>query len=146
MRRHPVVVIALLAMAACSAYRPITRPPLPRDEVQLTFLSPRNLVGRTESGSSRRLENVTVIRGRIATMAPDTMHLFVASARGPEGEISGVPTDLIVAVPRDWYPTVQERHLSKTPLKTAGYVALGVLAAAVLLLALALGSAGGGGY
>ena len=138
-RRFQVSVVACIALlTACSAYRPLTRPPLPRDEVRMTFLSPRNLIGRTESGRSVPLNSVTEVRGRIAAIAADSVRLFVASARGPDGELRGIPADILVAIPRDWYPLVQERHTSAKPLKWVGYAALGVLAVLVLAVGLAL--------
>ena len=64
-RAVALLAIAILSAAGCSAYRPLSRPPLPRDEVRLSFLSPRNLVGRTEGGTLVRLNAVTELRGSI---------------------------------------------------------------------------------
>ena len=135
---HASAFVCMALAIACTGYRPLTRPPLPRDEVRMTFLSPRNLIGRTESGRSVPLNSVTELRGRIAAIAADSVRLFVASARGPDGELRGIPADILVAIPRDWYPLVQERHTSAKPLKWVGYAALGVLAVLVLAVGLAL--------
>ena len=133
------MALACIALSiACTAYRPLTRAPLPSDEVRMSFLSPRNLVGRTESGRAVRLDSVTELRGRIAAIAADSVRLFVASARGPDGELGGIPSDVMVAIPRDWYPLVQERYTSTKPVKWIGYAALGVLAVLVLAVGLAL--------
>ena len=139
--RQTIRLAALVCLAlavGCTGYRPLSRAPLPRDEVRMTFLSPRNLVGRTESGRSVPLNSVTEVRGRIAAIAADSVRLFLASARGPDGELGGIPTDVIVAIPRDWYPLVQERYTSVKPLKWVGYAALGVLAVLVLAVGVAL--------
>lgn len=135
---RPGVLVCAALLVACTGYRPLSRAPLPRDEVRMTFLSPRNLVGRTESGRSVPLNSVTEVRGRIAAIAADSVRLFVASARGPDGELEGIPSDVMVAIPRDWYPLVQERYTSAKPLKWVGYAALGVLAVLVLAVGLAL--------
>lgn len=141
-RAVAVLVVAVLSTAGCSAYRPLSRPPLPRDEVRLSFLSPRNLVGRTEGGRSIPLNAVTELRGSIASIAPDTMRLFVSSARGLNGEVGGIPANVMVAVPRDWYPLVQERYTSAKPATWIGYGALAVLAILVLSIGLALEDGG----
>ena len=143
-RAVALVAVAILSTVGCSAYRPLSRPPLPRDEVRVSFLSPRNLVGRTEGGAAMRLNAVTELRGSIAAMAPDTMRLFVSSARGPDGEVGGLSGNVMVAVPRDWYPLVQERYTSAKPAKWVGYAALGALAVLVLAIVLALDDSGGG--
>jgi hypothetical protein len=136
---RPVAALAIVTLvAACTAYRPLTRQPLPRDDVRLTFLSPRDVSGQTDAGRIITLRRVTELRGSIASIAPDTVRLFVASARGPDGDVGGVPSGLMVAVARDWYPTMQERHTSMTPVKTLGLVALAALALLVLGIGLAL--------
>jgi hypothetical protein len=134
-----IVAVAIVFTTACSAYRPLSRPPLPRDEVRVSFLSPRNLVGRTEGGTAIRLNAVTELRGSIAAMAPDTMRLFVSSARGPDGEIGGLSGNVMVAVPRDWHPLVQERYTPARPARWVGYAAVAVLAIALLSIGLAVG-------
>ena len=136
---RPLATLAIVAtVAACTAYRPLTRQPLPRDDVRLTFLSPHDVPGQTDAGRTMTLRRVTELRGSIASIAPDTVRLFVTSARGPDGDVDGLPSGLMVAVARDWYPTMQERHTSMTPVKTLGYVALAGLALLVLGIGLVL--------
>ena len=136
--RPCAALVTVATVAACTAYRPLTRQPLPRDDVRLTFLAPRDVSGQTDAGRTMTLRRVTELRGSIASIAPDTVRLFVTSARGPDGDVDGVPSGLMVAVARDWYPTMQERHTSMTPVKTLGYVALAALALLVLGIGLAL--------
>ena len=143
-RSAVVLVIAVVYSVGCTGYRPLSRPPLPRDEVRVSFLSPRNLVGQTDGGTSIRLNAVTELRGSIAAMAPDTMRLFVSSARGPDGDVGGLSGNVMVAVPRDWNPLVQERYTSAKPAKWVGYAALGALAVLVLAIVLAVEDSGGG--
>jgi hypothetical protein len=137
---RPLAVLSIVVAlaAACTAYRPLTRQPLPRDEIRLSFLSPRELSGRTERGGTFALGRVTELRGSIASIASDTVRVFVTAARGPNGDVSAIPPGLLVAVARDWYPTMQERHVSMKPAKTLGYVALGALALVVFAIGLAL--------
>ena len=135
-----LVFLSIIVASAmgCTAYRPLTRQPLPRDEIRLSFLSPRDLTGRTERGGTFALGRVTELRGSIASIASDTVRVFVTGARGPNGDVNNLPAGLMVAVARDWYPTMQERHVSMTPVKTLGYVALGALTVLVLAIGLAL--------
>jgi hypothetical protein len=137
-----ILMVALVALAGCTSYRPIAPLPAPATSVRVSFLSPRDLVARGPSGDTLMLTGVRELNGSVVRAQLDTrtdsVRLRLGSARSEGGTIEGIPDGAIVTVPRVAFVRMDQKSFD--PVKTFKAVAL-IAGVVVLIGVLAIGLA-----
>jgi hypothetical protein len=138
----------VLAAVGCSSYRPVELLPGAAEAVRVSFPAPRDIHARTPAGDSMLLTDVREIQGTVISAQRDTIHLRIASMRGPWGNFNGLPEGTVAAVPRDASVRVEAKafdsgRTAATSAGAAGIVLIGVVLLSALALIAALKAGGG---
>ena len=124
-----------LPSAGCHSYKPLTTPGAAVSQmVRLQFSQPRDLLGRTATGTDSLLSGVSSLEGRVLAASADTLHVTITRITDSLGERL-VTTSVAVTIIRD--PSVAVDVLALDANRTAAFGG-GALYALVLVTAIAL--------
>lgn len=130
-----MAVGALLPLAACLTYRPLTAPRAAEGKLRITFVVPRDVRLDRDSTTSDTLRDVWRLEGHLRAMVADTLRFVVDDAYDSRGKkLAAAGQTAIVPVAGT---IIEERRMNTgmTLAAGAGVVLLLSTAAIVLLIA-----------